>query len=255
MGALWTWVLRDGSFDAGVLERQREALLGYTNLTCRVPSVRTAAPLPTAAAATIAASIGPAEDALPGGAASARVLWTPFAPARLPSRRVGDFFRAPLAPYRPRLSYLRGYAVEPDSERAWGRIAGGSVDLTREVLLDRRPVPDPGAGEDHPMLLARLGEDLPERVVAEVTANYGGLLVLTDLDYPGWIAEENGKRLPILRADGFFRAVALPAGTHRVVFRYRPLSFYAGAAISGLALLALAGLCYAGEPVRARRRT
>jgi hypothetical protein len=254
MGALWRWVLRDGRFDAGMLARQREALLGYTNLTCRVPNVRTAAPLPTAAAAAIAASIGPAEDALPAGAAGARLLWTPFAPERLPSRKVGEFFRAPLAPYRPRLSYLRGYAVEPNAERAWSRIAAGSVDLTREVLLDRSPVPDPGAGDERPMLLARLSEDLPERVVAEVTANYGGLLVLTDLYYPGWIAEEGATRLPILRADGYFRAVALPAGTHRVVFRYRPLSFYAGAGVSALALIVIAGLWYSGEPLGARRR-
>jgi len=253
MAALWGWVLRDGRFDAGMLGRQREALLGYTNLTCGVPNVRTAAPLPTAAAALIAASIGPAEDALPAGAASARFLWTPFAPARLPSRQVGDFFRAPLAPYRPRLSYVRGYAVEPDAARAWSRIAAGSVDLTREVLLDRRPVPDPGPGDEHPMLLARLAEDRPERVVAEVTATYAGLLVLTDLDYPGWIAEEDGRRLPILRADGFFRAVALPAGTHRVVFRYRPLSFYAGLALTALAALVGVGLWYSGEPVRPRR--
>jgi hypothetical protein len=165
---------------------------------------------------------------------------------------VGDFFRAPLAPYRPRLSYLRGYAVEPNAERAWRRIASGTVDLTRDVLLDRRPIPDPGPGEDHPMLLARLAEDAPERVVADVTATYAGLLVLTDLDYPGWIAEEDGRRLPMLRADGFFRAVALPPGTHRVVFRYRPLAFYAGLALSALALLVALGLWASGEPARRR---
>jgi hypothetical protein len=253
MGALWSWVLRDGRFDERMLERQREALLGYTNLTCRVPTVRTASPLPTAAAATIAASVGAAETALPAGAASGRVLWTPFPPARLPSRQVGEFFRAPLAPYRPRLSYVRGYAVEPDPDRAWSRIASGSVDLTREVLLDRRPVPDPGPGDAHPMLLARLAEEAPERLVAEVTASYGGLLVLTDVFYPGWIAEEDGRRLPILRADGFFRAVALPAGTHRVVFRYRPVSVAVGGVLSTLASLILAGLWYAGEPVGRRR--
>jgi hypothetical protein len=253
MGALWGWVLRDGLFDERMLERQREALLGYTNLTCRVPTVRTASPLPTAAAAAIAASVGAAEDALPAGAASGRALWTPFPPARLPSRQVGDFFRAPLAPYRPRLSYVRGYAVEPDPDRAWSRIASGSVDLTRDVLLDRRPIPDPGPGDAHPMLLARLAEESPERLVAEVTASYGGLLVLTDVFYPGWIAEEDGHRLPILRADGFFRAVALPAGTHRVVFRYRPISVAIGGALSALAALVLAGVWYSGEPVGRRR--
>ena len=167
---------------------------------------------------------------MPAGAASARALWTPFPPARLPSKKIGDFFRAPLAPYRPRLSFVRGYRIEPDAERAWTRVASGEVDLTREVLLDRRPAPDPAGPPDAtPLLVAHLASDEPEEVVAEVTASYPGLLVLTDLHYPGWIAEEGGRRLPILRADGWFRAVALPAGTHRVVFRYRPTAFYAGA--------------------------
>ncbi len=253
MGALAAWTLRDGRFDAGALARQREALLGYTNLTCRVPTVRTAAPLKTAAAAAIEESIGPAEDALPAGAASARALWTPFAPARLPSRKIGEFFRAPLAPYRPRLSFVRGYRIEPDSARAWQRVASGQTDVVREVLVDRRPDPDPAGSDAPPLLVAQLSQDRPEEVVAEVTASYPGLLVLTDLHYPGWIAEEGGRRLPILKADGWFRAVSLPAGTHRVVFRYRPVAFYAGAAISAAALLTLLVLWHQGEPVRRGR--
>jgi hypothetical protein len=254
METLWGWVLRDDRFDEGLLRRQREALLGYTNLTCRVPTLRTAAPLKTAGAAAIEESVGPAEDALPAGVAGARVLWTPVPPARLPSRHMEEFYRAPLAPYRPRLSFLSSYRVEPDAERAWQRVAAGEVDPTSEVLLDRRPDPDPHGERGKPLLVARLAEDSPERVVAEVTTANAGLLVVTDLHYPGWIAEEEGRRLPLLRADGFFRAVALPAGTHRVVFRYRPLAFYAGAAVSVLSLLTLLGLWNAGEPVRRRPR-
>ncbi|MEP6992869.1 MAG: hypothetical protein ABI968_00010 [Acidobacteriota bacterium] len=252
MSLLWGWVLHDDRFDAGVLRRQRESLLGYTNLTCGVAALRTAAPLKTAGIAAIEQSI--AEDTLPAGAASARALWTPFQPARLPSRKMGEFFRAPLAPYRPRLSFLRGYRIEPDAERAWERVAAGQVDLTSEVLLDRRPVPDPEASPAHPLLIARLAEDLPERVVAEVTTSHPGLLVLTDLHYPGWIAEEGGRLLPLMRADGYFRAVALTEGSHRVVFRYRPMSFYAGCVVSGLALLTMLGLWFQGEPVRRRAR-
>jgi uncharacterized membrane protein YfhO len=107
--------------------------------------------------------------------------------------------------------------------------------------------------EAAPLLVARLSEDRPEQVVAELTTSTAGLLVVTDLHYPGWIAEAEGRRLPILRADGWFRAVALPAGTHRVVFRYRPVSFYAGAAISAAALLSMLLLWLRGEPVRRGR--
>jgi hypothetical protein len=52
-----------------------------------------------------------------------------------------EFYRAPLAPYRPRLSFLSGYRVEP-AERAWQRVAAGEVD-PRPRSFDRRPDPDP----------------------------------------------------------------------------------------------------------------
>jgi hypothetical protein len=134
-------------------------------------------------------------------------------------------------------------------------VVSGRVDLTREVVLDRRPEPDPAkAGPAAPLLIARLAEDRPETVVAELTTSLPGLLVLTDLNYPGWIAEEDGKRLPILRADGFFRAVALTPGQHRVVFRYRPVSFYAGAAASAVAIVTTLLLWLRGEPIRLGRR-
>jgi hypothetical protein len=255
-GALSRWVVRGWSFDAATLARQREALTGYTNLLFGVSTVRTAAALPTGAGREIADSIDASPDpARAAGPASARVLWSPFQPTRLPSRKVGQFFRAPIAPYRPRLSFARSYRVERDPRRAWSRVASGEVDLAREVLLDRDPSPRPSAGVRSPILLARLAQDRPERVVAEITTNSPGLLVLTDLFYPGWIAEEEGRRLEILRADGFFRAVALPAGTHRVTFRYRPLSVLAGAGISAAALLTILLLASQGEPIRVGRRT
>ena len=255
MGALAEWAMRDGRFDTAALIRQREALLGYTNLTCGVPTVRTAAPLPTAAAAAMQASFDRAETGSPAGAAGARAFWSPFPPTSFASQKVGGFYRAPLGPYRPRLSFVRGYRVEPDAARAWQRVAAGETDVAREVLLDRRPdLPPAGAEGAAPLLVARLAEDRPERVVAELTTASPGLLVLGDLHYPGWIAEEAGKRLPILRADGWFRAVALPAGTHTVVFRYRPMSFYAGAAVSVAALLTLLVLWFQGEPIPMGRR-
>jgi hypothetical protein len=167
---------------------------------------------------------------------------------------VGEIFRAPIAPYRPRLSFVRSYRVDPDPFRAWKRAASGDVDVAREVLLDRDPSPRPPSGNRSPILVARLAVDRPEQVVAELTTNSTGLLVLTDLFYPGWIAEEEGRRLEILRADGFFRAVALSAGSHRVTFRYRPLSFSIGAGASVVTLLTMLVLALQGEPIRIGRR-
>jgi hypothetical protein len=45
--------------------------------------------------------------------------------------------------------------------------------------------------------------------------------------------------VPILRTNRVMRGALLPAGTHRLVYRYRPESVIYGGAISGLALVAL----------------
>ena len=85
----------------------------------------------------------------------------------------------------------------------------------------------------------------PGRVVVEVDQLRPGLLVLADYFYPGWQAEivtaDDAEPRPaeILRTNRVMRAVALPAGTHRIVFRYRPKSVLVGAAISGLTTIAL----------------
>jgi hypothetical protein len=64
----------------------------------------------------------------------------------------------------------------------------------------------------------------PGSVELVTTSTADSLLVLHDLYYPGWVAEVDGKPTPILRAALLFRAVALPAGNHRVTFRFRPFA-------------------------------
>ncbi len=241
------WVLQEPRFDAATLRRQREALLGYTNLLAGVSTVRTAAPLATAAARRIADAIDRAQDlSRAAGPANARVLWMPFQPARMGSKKIGEFFLAPLNPYRSRLSFVTGYRLESDPERAWERVIRGDIDWSREVLLDREPDPRPVAGEKRSFVIARIAEEHPERLAADVTSGTAGILVLADLWYPGWSVEVDGHPAPLLRADGCLRAVALPAGAHRAVFRYRPWSFYAGAAVSIAALGMLALLLFRG---------
>ncbi|MEO8430175.1 MAG: hypothetical protein ABI592_01615 [Acidobacteriota bacterium] len=253
MATLVPAVLRDDAFDAATLRRQREALLGYTNLTMGVRTLRTASPLATLSARAVADVVDSERDPQrPAGAASGRVLWTPYLPPNMGSRRVGDYFRAPIHPYRPRLSFVRAFSIEPDPAKAWARMARGDADWERTVFVDREPSPRPVEGSARKgFLIARIAEDRPERVVAEVHADGAGLLVLTDLAWPGWRAEVDGKRAEILLADGCFRAVALAAGPHRVAFLYRPVSFAAGAALSAAGLILLVVLVRRGEPARA----
>lgn len=59
-----------------------------------------------------------------------------------------------------------------------------------------------------------------------------GLLVLTDLYYPGWKVYVNGKQTEIVRTNDVARGVFLNQGANIVEFIYRPTPFWMGTAIS-----------------------
>ncbi|MDX2289102.1 MAG: YfhO family protein, partial [Hyphomicrobiaceae bacterium] len=71
---------------------------------------------------------------------------------------------------------------------------------------------------------ARLASWRADRIEIEVSAPTAGVLVVHDTYYPGWTARVDGLPAPILRADTLFRGVEIPAGTHRVVMTFEPLS-------------------------------
>src|SRR5947207_597791 len=83
---------------------------------------------------------------------------------------------------------------------------------------------------------ARILEYQNQRVLCEVESSSPGYLVLLDSYYPGWHAYVDGKEARILAANYAFRAVEVRAGKHRVEFRYRPRSFYAGLSVTCLAI-------------------
>jgi hypothetical protein len=79
-------------------------------------------------------------------------------------------------------------------------------------------------------------------------------LVLSDPYYPGWKASIDGQETKIFQTDYALRGVAVPAGGHSIVLRYRPLSFYLGVGIGSVTFLALLGLVLSGLRKRRDRR-
>jgi hypothetical protein len=104
-------------------------------------------------------------------------------------------------------------------------------------------------GDGHPQGAwdaVRVTHYAPERIEIEVDAQAPGYLVLTDAWYPGWEATVDGESVHVHRADLLFRAVAVDAGSHRVVFSFRPLSLSVGAGTSLLGVVILAGVVVTG---------
>jgi hypothetical protein len=98
---------------------------------------------------------------------------------------------------------------------------------------------------------ARLLRYEPEHVLVETVAMAPALLLLADTWDPGWSARIDGAPADSLAADGALRAVAVPAGRHRVEWTYSTPGLRQGALLSALSLCVLTGILCVGR----RRRT
>ena len=102
--------------------------------------------------------------------------------------------------------------------------------------------------------------DEPHRVEVVADVKRPGVLVLSDLYYPGWVAEVTNEsegrptRVPILRTNRVMRGVYLQPGKQRIVFSYRPTTVYAGAIVSIAGWIATAIVAAFWIMKRARRR-
>jgi hypothetical protein len=85
----------------------------------------------------------------------------------------------------------------------------------------------------------------PDEVAIEVESG-GGLLVVSDLFYPGWKARVNGREEEVIKAFGLLRGVVVGEGRSGVIFYYRPLSLYLGIIVSLATIIAWLAYLYVG---------
>jgi hypothetical protein len=142
----------------------------------------------------------------------------------------------PLHLYRNKSSLPRAYQVSqalPEGGAVVPSLTDESWDPRESVILQGISAAQGNGGE--PGTVEWIDQK-PERLELRSIASDREWVVVTDNDYPGWIAELDGKRVPIRRANHLFRAVEVPRGDHRIVFRYAPGSWLLGGAGSFLAL-------------------
>jgi hypothetical protein len=120
-------------------------------------------------------------------------------------------------------------------------------DLAREVILEE---PLPGSvspPESAAAETVRILKRMPNSLEIEVQAGAPGVLVLSEVWYPGWRAYMDGERVPVLRADYVLRGVYIArAGTHIVRMEYVPVLVYVGAALSAATVLAFVIMAFVG---------
>jgi hypothetical protein len=140
----------------------------------------------------------------------------------------------------PRAFLISKYLVVPNRLERMKLIRGKGFDPTQTVLLEEPPDPprrsqDPVPDGDRVQVIARS----LNRIDCTADCPAPRILFLSETYYPGWKVWVDGKQEKIYRADHAFRAVALGPGRHTITFKYQPFSFYLGAVISLLTLIAL----------------
>lgn len=98
----------------------------------------------------------------------------------------------------------------------------------------------------------------PNELNYEVNSSKGGVVVFSEIYYPGWTAKMDGQDIPIGRADYVLRAVQVPAGKHHIEMVFKPSSITTTETIAWISLallmLLLAG-AFAKEVLVLRKKT
>jgi hypothetical protein len=157
-------------------------------------------------------------------------------------------------------AWLVGEAEAVDGEEALRRISGEGdsgreFDPRRTALLEVAPseLPALAGGELSQESAAHVTSYEPNRLVVETRAERAAVLVLSEINYPGWEATVDGEAARVHATDYLLRGVFVPAGAHRVEMRYRAPAARNGAIISGISLVAVGALLFYSSGGRRRR--
>ena len=148
-------------------------------------------------------------------------------------------FRNPV-PVKPRVYLSRrperaSSPVDPAVLLARPDFLSGEVDV---IEAPEAALPGPATGG-----FAMIERYAPEEVRVRVATPQPAVLILLDSFDKGWKATlDNGVGLPIMRANALVRAVAVPAGSHVVTFRYETPLLRAGAVFSLAGVVLCLGL-------------
>jgi hypothetical protein len=133
--------------------------------------------------------------------------------------------RAPLRLYElrsalPKAYWVPRFEVEADPLRLRARLEEDSFDPRASVILSAAPPPSPRPGGEGPMTVEY---DAPDAHTVRIRAETPpGFIVVLDGYHPDWKAEDRTGPVPILRANGRYRALPTPGGERLFTLRYRP---------------------------------
>ena len=118
----------------------------------------------------------------------------------------------------------------------------GQVDLQQTAIVDskfKEALKGVNEGYKDSLSTIRLTSYEPNQLVYETSSPQDGIVVFSEIYYPGWTATIDGKPADIARADYILRAMNVPASKHTIEMRFDPQSLHIteGIAYGAMALL------------------
>ena len=125
----------------------------------------------------------------------------------------------------------------------------GKISLRHEAVADKKfqEVLGESVVQDE-VSVVTLSSYEPNELKYETSSGKGGIVVFSEIYYPGWTATIDGNVAKLGRADYVLRALKVPAGKHQIVLTFKPKSIHTTETIAYVAgiilLLALLAVCY-----------
>ncbi|MFL5780296.1 MAG: hypothetical protein ACJ760_03195 [Thermoleophilaceae bacterium] len=150
-------------------------------------------------------------------------------------------------------AYVVPHVRHTTGPRALRALAGGRLNPDLEALVPRDATAPRGVDADARLRRGRVSSQSPDEISVRVPAGPTGWLVLADAYSPHWKAEVDGRPARLRPTNFAAMGLGLPAGAHDVTFHLDRHSFWTGALLSALALLAVV-LLWLDVPARLRGR-
>jgi hypothetical protein len=143
----------------------------------------------------------------------------------------------------PRVAWTERFEVAADEDGLRRGLLGQGADVWVEEAVPAPSAPPGATPAESSAGRCSVVEDSAHFMELRCEAERPGLAVVLDGWYAGWEVRVDGVRFDVLRVNGAYRGVQVPAGRHAVVWRFRPLSLQLGRALGllGLACVAVAG--------------
>ena len=116
----------------------------------------------------------------------------------------------------------------------------GKIDLRHEAVADKKFAGQIGkAVRQDGNSLVTITSYEPNELKYDVSSDKGGVIVFSEVYYPGWTATVDGKPVEMGRVNYILRAINVAPGSHKVVLTFRPATVKATETIAyiGYALL------------------